>query len=91
MKIFQFAFLFLLFGSSVLSVTAQKKAPPKTVKYAVKFKAPKLITLLGNFKDSVSINAGDAENIIGLPLRIVDDKKNVYTISSYQFLYKKMW
>ncbi|MEO5984351.1 MAG: hypothetical protein ABIP80_02530, partial [Ferruginibacter sp.] len=81
MRIFKTVFLFLAFVSSGTTLFAQKKAPVKTVKYA-KFKPPKLITLLRNYRDSVSINTGEAEEIISMPLRILDDKKNIYTISS---------
>ena len=54
-----------------------------------KYKVPKLYTQLGSLKDSVNISVSEAENIIGQPLKISDDKKGVYTISSYQFLYRK--
>ena len=37
----------------------------------------------------MSVSVQEAENIIGQPLLIFDDKKGVYTISSYQFLYRK--
>jgi len=74
----------LLFGANV---HAQKT--PATVK-TQKFKAPKLFTHLGNVTDSVvTITEAEAENIIALPLKIVDDKKNEYTVSSYQFLYNR--
>ena len=58
-------------------------------KPALKYKVPKLFTQLGGFRDSVNISVQEAENIIGQPLKIFDDKKGVYTISSYQFLYRK--
>ena len=54
-----------------------------------KYKVPKLFTQIGGLRDSVSIPVSEAENIIGQPLKIFDDKKGVYTISSYQFLYRK--
>jgi hypothetical protein len=88
MKICKFFLPLLIFTISGTALLAQKKPAVKTVKY-VKFKPPKLITLLSNYRDSVKINTGEAEEIISMPLRIVDDKKNVYVISSYQFLYKK--
>src|SRR5205085_10333075 len=53
------------------------------------FKAPKLFTILSTYKDSALVTVEEAEQIIAMPLRIVDDKKNVYRLSSYQFLYRK--
>lgn len=58
-------------------------------KPVAKYKVPKLFTQIGGLRDSVSIPVSEAENIIGQPLKIFDDKKGVYTISSYQFLYRK--
>ncbi len=75
--------LVMLLVSVGLQLSAQTK--PATVK----FKPPKLYTQLGSFRDSVTLNMGEAESIIGQPLKIFDDKKGVYTISSYQFLYRK--
>lgn len=69
---------------------AQKKPVNKPEATTVqKFKAPKLQTLLDSYKDSVSVSANEAVRIIAMPLKIYDDKKNEYNISSYQFLYKK--
>ena len=76
---FLFAILLIATG---LQVNAQTKP-------VVKFKPPKLYTQLGGFRDSVSVSVSDAEKIVGESLRIFDDKKGVYTISSYQFLYRK--
>jgi hypothetical protein len=60
---------------------AQKKTAP--------FKPPKLFTYIAGYKDSVGITVDEAENIITMPLKIVDAKKTEYTVSSYQFLYRK--
>ncbi|RYF84415.1 MAG: hypothetical protein EOO03_14830 [Chitinophagaceae bacterium] len=58
-------------------------------KPATPYKVPKLYTQLGSFRDSVSISVAEAENAVGQTLKIFDDKKGVYTVSSYQFLYRK--
>jgi len=74
----------------IQTTIAQKPANSKPVITTVKkFKPPKLYTSLGNFRDSSFITAAEAESIISMPLKIVDDKKVVYTVSSYQFLYKR--
>ncbi|HSN61797.1 MAG TPA: hypothetical protein VLR49_12735 [Ferruginibacter sp.] len=75
--------LVMVLVSVGLQLSAQTKPAP------VKFKPPKLYTQLGSFRDSVTLNMGEAESIIGQPLKIFDDKKGVYSISSYQFLYRK--
>lgn len=70
----------------ILAAAAQLQAQTRPV---AKYKVPKLFTQLGGFRDSVNISVEEAENIIGQPLKIFDDKKGVYSISSYQFLYRK--
>jgi hypothetical protein len=70
----------------LMAVGTQLHAQARPV---VKYKVPKLFTQLGGFRDSVTISVEEAENIIGQPLKIFDDKKGVYSISSYQFLYRK--
>lgn len=68
---------------------AQKPKPAKPAAF-VKFKVPKLTTMLGNFKETAYLAPQNADSIIGLTLKITDAKNVVYTISSYQFLYKKI-
>ena len=70
----------------LLAAGIQLQAQTKPV---AKYKVPKLYTQLGSLRDSVSISVSEAENIIGQALKISDDKKGVYTVSSYQFLYRK--
>ena len=89
MKLSKVLFLFLLCSPMVVAAQAQKK-PVVKVKTIAKFKPPKLMTLLSTYKDSSIVSAGEAEALLSTPLRVVDDKKNVYTISSYQFLYRKI-
>lgn len=85
MKIFKIVILLLL----STHLFAQKPKPPKPTTF-VKFKAPKLTTLLGGYKDTMYIAPQMADSIIGLSLKVVDAKNVVYTVSSYQFLYKKI-
>ena len=70
-------------------VMAQK---PRIIKptLVAKFKAPKLTTSLGSFKDTMYIAPQMADSVIQLSLKIIDAKNVVYTIASYQFLYKKI-
>ncbi len=82
-----FVLLFIL--AVAINVTAQRPTAtrPATV---VKFKAPRLTTSLGSFKDTMYIAPQMADSIIQLSLKVVDAKNVVYTISSYEFLYKKI-
>lgn len=65
-------------------------AQNKTTTGTPKFKPPKLTTSLGPLKDTiVNIPVQQAEIVIGLPLKIYDAKKVEYTVSSYNFLYRK--
>ena len=86
-KILLFAAVSFCFA---MTATAQKKPAAKTTTLAKKFKVPKMTTMLGSYSDSLGLPSGEVEKIIGLPLRIVDVNKNVYTVSSYQFLYRKL-
>ena len=88
MKLFTKLVLPLLLLSCADSF-AQKPKPAKPAAF-VKFKVPKLTTMLGNFKEVAYLAPQNADSIIGLSLKIIDAKNIVYTISSYQFLYKKI-
>lgn len=77
--------IFLAFFLMVVTVQIQAQTKPAVVK----FKPPRLYTQLGEFRDSSTISVADAESIIGQQLKIFDNKKVVYTVSSYQFLYRK--
>ena len=86
--------VFLLLMISLFTIQlvhAQQKKPAKKneVTPVQKFKAPKLHTALDSYNDSTTISPDEAARIIGLPLKIYDDKKVEYSISSYQFMYKK--
>ncbi len=86
MKAIKFILLLLLCFTSIV-INAQIKTVSKPI---VKFKPPKLSVSLGGFKDSSFIAPQMADSIIGLPLKIIDDKNVAYTLSSYQFLYRKI-
>jgi hypothetical protein len=76
---------------SMAIVLAQKPKPVavKPVKFQ-KFTPPKLTSMLGiRSGDSVTVVLKEAVQLVKLPLRVTDDKKNAYTISSYQAMYKK--
>lgn len=85
-KIFLFTASALIFSQNI---TAQKPAGKKNNGSVQKFKAPKLTITLGSFGDSSQVSVEQAENIISMPLNISDDRKTAYSISSYQFLYKR--
>ena len=55
-----------------------------------KFVPPKVKTFWGARTDSASVTVDEALQLLTFAIRITDDKKNVYGISSYQFLYRKV-
>ncbi len=77
----------------LLVVTTMAVAQTKPVKAKVvpvqKYRGPKLKSSLGSRSDSAVITVDEALHLIMLPLNIVDDKKNAYSISSYQCMYKR--
>ena len=54
-----------------------------------KYTPPKLTSMLGIRSDSVTVVLEEALQLVKLPLKVTDDKKNVYTIASYQAVYKR--
>ncbi len=83
--------LFCLVAFST-TVIAQKTKPVKAgqVVAVQKFVLPKLKTALGSRSDSaITVSADEAINLINQPLTVTDDKKAVYTITSYQCMYKR--
>ena len=62
---------------------------PGTVTKVAKFKPPAVQTFLGRNINGATVTIEEANQLINLPLKITDDKNNVYTIASYQFVYKR--
>ena len=88
-------FISLCFSFSAFSQSAKpavKKTVVKkngTITSVAKFKPPVVKTFLGRNEKEATVTIDEANQLVNLPLRIVDQANNVYTISSYQFLYKK--
>ena len=82
--------LTIVFTLSLTTILAQKPktAPAKPVTFQ-KFTPPRLTSMLGIRKDTVSVYVEEAVQLVKLPLKITDDKKNNYTISSYRLMYKR--
>ena len=91
-KIIVVILIVLTFG---LSAVFAQKPKPQTKPIAAKprsfqkYTPPKLTSMLGIRSDSVTVVLEEALQLVKLPLRVTDDKKNVYTISSYQAMYKR--
>lgn len=60
-----------------------------TITSVTKFKPPVVKTFLGRNEKEATVTVDEANQLVNLPLRIVDEANNLYPISSYQFLYKK--
>lgn len=89
-------FLFTVVCTLCMSAVFAQKPKPATTKPIVtkpagfqKFIPKKLISMLGNKSDSVTVFLEEALQLVKFPLRVTDDKKNVYTIASYQAMYKR--
>ena len=81
-------FFLAAFALTATVASAQRTRTTKPQQTAA-FKAPKLFTSLGNFKDSMGVSSSDAAAALAFPLKITDAKGNTYSISSYQFAYKQ--
>lgn len=73
---------------TVLLAQTPKNQPAKPKTFQ-KFTPPKLITMLGIRVDTATVYLEEAVQLVKLPLKITDDKKGVYTISSYRAMYKR--
>ena len=54
-----------------------------------KFTPPKLTSILGIRSDTATVLKEEAVQLVKLPLKVTDDKKAVYTVTSYRFMYRK--
>jgi hypothetical protein len=79
------------FTVSVVFAQKPKPKPASTTKPGgfQKFAPPKLTSMLGIRSDSASVFREEAIQLINLPLKVTDDKKGIYTITSYQVAYKR--
>jgi len=91
-----FRLIFTVVCTLSLSALFAQKPKPVTTKPVVtkpggfqKYMPPKLTSMLGIRSDSVTVALEEALQLVKLPLKVTDDKKNVYTISSYQAMYKR--
>jgi hypothetical protein len=86
MKILKYLLLVLfLFAVNQISFAQEKEIITKVQK----FKPPVVKTYWGINQNGAQVTAAEANQLIGLPLKVVDAKNNVYPISSYQFLYRE--
>jgi len=54
-----------------------------------KFKPPAVKSYLGINTNGPTVTVDEANQLIALPLKITDDKKNIYTVQSYGFVYRR--
>lgn len=83
----------IVFSLTVCIGFAQKPKPksiitPKPAGFK-KFTPPRLTSMLGARSDSAVVFKEEVLQLINLPLKVTDDKKGLYTISSYQVMYKR--
>lgn len=78
--------LVLLSGKVMLAQQPGKSVTPPGAKY----KKPLVKSWLGKVSGNITLNADEARQLITLPLKISDDKNVTYSISSYQFAYKRI-
>ncbi len=83
------ALLVFLFSIALSPVWAQQGKPVNTKPQSQKYKLPKLFTTLGTHKDSVTVAREEGIALLAQPLMVMDDKRAVYSISSYQCLYRR--
>ena len=86
-KVLKFILLtVVIFNCSIVFAQKPKPVSPKTIQ---KFTPPKITSALGIRSDTASVYREEAIQLIALPIKVTDAKKNVYSISSYQFMYKR--
>ena len=86
MKLLKYFLLIVTFSANASFSFGQVKPAVTKVQ---KFKPPVVRTFLGINQNGASVTVDEASQLIGLPLKITDAKGNIYTIDTYQFLYRK--
>ena len=79
-----FLFIFLFVSASFVA-----DAQNPVITKVAKFKPPVVQTFLGINTNGAAVTKEEAAQLIALPLKITDAKKDAYRIVSYQFLYKR--
>lgn len=86
MKFLMKFFLFIaLSGFASITSFAQESNITKVPK----FKPPAVKSYLGINTTGASVTIDEANQLIALPLKITDDAKNVYSVQSYGFVYRR--
>lgn len=71
--------------------SAQIPAKQEPVKGFSKFKPPKVNAMLGSLSGSnAQCDVEQAKQLVRLPIRVEDEKKNSYAVTSYQFGYTRL-
>jgi hypothetical protein len=87
MKIFiRYIFITFLFCATATVCSSQNNP---VITKIIKFKPPEVKTLLGTNQNGAVVTGEEGAQLLALPLKIVDEKNNSYTIDSYQFLYRR--
>lgn len=83
--------LFITLATSAQVKTRAAATKPAAAATVKKFIPPRVKTYLAKFTGNSATCPGEVgKQIIGLPLRIVDEKNNSYAISSYQLAYTRL-
>ncbi len=88
MNYFKLLSLLFILGIAV-NTTAQKHVDSVSITKFTKFKPPAVKTYLGRNINGATVTVEEANQLITLPVKIMDAKNTIYTLSSYQFMYKK--
>ncbi len=86
MKYLKYSFLLFVFSASVFFSFAQVKPGVTKVE---KFRPPIVKTNLGVNQNGATVTTDEASQLLSLPIKITDNKNNIYDVDSYQFLYRK--
>ncbi len=88
-KIYLVAPLFCLLLLNADNIAGQNPVKPAAPN-AAKYKKPLVKSFISDVSGTASLNAAIAGELISQPIYVIDDKKVNYTISSYQFVYKRI-
>ena len=86
------SFLLTLFIVPVAMSQQSVKQPPLkpgAITKVAKFKPPVVRSYLGRNTKVAVVTVDEANQLLSLPLQIRDDQKVSYTVTSYQFMYRK--
>ena len=84
-----FAGTLILTGLTTVAQNSKTTKKNGEITKIAKFKPPVVKSFLGRNADTVTVMLDEAVQLVGLPIKVTDDKNNSYTVTSFGFVYRR--